>query len=139
MMQIDFTKLVQKSYLFEPNLPASIEAGLYLMIFFGACIVLAILLATLYRPHNYLNKNFKNRMGKMLCTCGLLGFVLLFFRWQTLSFLNLRIWLVGLLAFFVLWLGYNLFYYFIALPKQLSVYKRQVEFQSFLPKNDSKN
>ncbi|NCN24543.1 hypothetical protein CO101_00375 [Candidatus Berkelbacteria bacterium CG_4_9_14_3_um_filter_39_23] len=139
MLKIDFSKLIQKDYLLEPKLPASIEPILYLMIFFSVCIALATLVTISYRPHNYLYKNFKNRISKMFWACGLIGFVLLFFRWQTLSFLNLRIWLVALIAFFILWLAYNLLFYFVLLPKQLKVYQRQVEFQSFLPKNNAKN
>ncbi|TSC92805.1 MAG: Uncharacterized protein CEN89_435 [Candidatus Berkelbacteria bacterium Licking1014_7] len=131
-MPIDFSKLLDKKYLFNIY-PDKLSLMWYLLGFFGALIIIAILIAIIYRPENYLKKEFSVKIQKMLWTCALVGFMLLFFRWQYLGILGKRFYLLIDFIILAAWSIYLIIYKTLILPKKLNFYQKQLEFKKYLP------
>jgi len=102
---MDFTKFVSISYLFNPS-PGSFFTYLYpLASFFLMLILSAIAIQTyiiMRMPDQYTRVYLKKAPG-MLYTFGILGLLLMWFRYENARYLSMRIWVVILLAWFVWW------------------------------------
>jgi small-conductance mechanosensitive channel len=130
---LDFSKITNWGYLTTKNPGADFEFLPHLLIFFGFLAFLAIVISLTYRPTNHLYRHFKSQILKMFWTCSALGFVLIFFRWQSLGIFQQRVWLLGLLILFLFWLLYLFIFRYLIFPKRLDFYRKQLEFKKYLP------
>lgn len=133
--QINFHKLLDKKYLFEtfPN-----ETGLYqyLYILFGLMIAGAVASYLLKRKSN--NKLIKHLYAQMfgwLLTIGLIGPLLLFFRYQQIAYLGSRIILLVLMLAFVIWGIYILYIKLIFMPGEIIKQKAKEKYEKYLPRH----
>ena len=135
-MPLDLIKFFNLSYLFDlrPSIYAS--TVYFLLAVFGALIVLSLLMKIIERKkksQQFLKKLFQKYFSFFL-TMGLVGLVLLWFRYENAAVLSARFWLlVWALAFF-LWL-INIFKYQLKIvPPAREKSEQKKIFQKYLPK-----
>lgn len=119
-----------KQYLFDPTPTAESRLYLLLMILFGAMILFSIFLSFQNREVKKITK----RYFYAFLTCGILGYVYLFSRYETLPWLGSRFFLslVGLTA--LVWITWNSVWLIRFWPKYTKVKKTEEKFEKYLPK-----
>lgn len=119
--------------LFEVT-PSSAGDYLFLTIFFAALIIGSIVSAILKIKANRLLKKFYGNCYGLLLTMGLIGLLLIFFRFEAVPYLASRLAILIWFLVFVLWLGNILIYRFVVYPKAIQANIAKEKFEKYLPK-----
>lgn len=132
--QINLSKIFDPNLVFEAT-PA--PGGLYLLslIIYGLLIISAIILGVISRrnPQSIYKKLWRQFIYLMLFT-GLLGPVLVFFRWQSIPYLGSRLMVLILWIIAIAWLTQIIIYRIWLLPKEIQKIKEKEKFEKYLPK-----
>lgn len=130
-MQIDFTKLIDASYLLDPRPPYQFVGYWPLMVFF-ILMVLAAATLSFWRLREW-QEPYRN-LSASLWTIAIIGFFLLFARNQTIAYLSTRLLLfVVILAFFP-WFGYSFAVAHKKSDEQKISYEQRAKLLKYLPK-----
>ncbi len=127
---IDFQRLIDFQYLLDPRPTYNFEFTWPVLIIFGIIFLAGIILAT---P---IGKRFvwSNRIGQWLRWLGFLGLVLLFFRYQGIPFLSIRIYYYVLVLAFLAWLSVIIRDLKQVKVKHSEEIKRQETYDKYLPR-----
>ena len=132
--QINLHKLLDTKYLFE-TFPDETGLYQYLYIVFGLMIAGAVVFYFLKRKsNNKLTKHLYSQIFTWLMTVGLIGPLLLFFRYQQIAYLGSRIMLLALALTFVVWGIYILYIKCIVMPGEIIKQKAKEKYEKYLPR-----
>ena len=133
----DFTKFFDWNYLADPYPSAPSTQTLYILL--GIFVFFIIFGVGEWFWLGHLSQKYPPYLetrGKLLnffLTFGILGLVLLFFRFETLPYLASRLMLALLVAGFIIWGGYLLYYFIRVLPTKIKHSQKQTRFIQYLP------
>lgn len=130
--QINFSKFLDKSYVFETK-PDSSGLYKYLLIVFVAFIIGAIVLIIKQRKMEKIYHKLYAKIISLFMFTSIAGFAYMFFRWQEIPYISSRITLIALLLTFIIWLALILLYKYLTLPKEIKEYKQNKIFEKYLP------
>lgn len=134
LSQINLTKLFRADYIFEVS-PAVIGLYLYFSIIFGILIVLAVIFFFLLRRKNRIYHKLQKRVFIFFVTIGIIGLLLIFFRFEKITYLGSRLMFLVLMTTFVLWGGWIAFYIIFDLPKEKQKLFKKQKFIKYLPRH----
>ncbi|MBI2263121.1 hypothetical protein HYU72_00515 [Candidatus Berkelbacteria bacterium] len=129
---MDFKKLFNFDYLFNPYPSADFFFAKPLLVFFSIILVLA--LATYFTLKKPPYQKLKKGLFRLFLSCSLTGFVLLFFRNQAIPYFSMRVWLILFFIIYDIWALFILFYLARKLPFEIRQYQKQLEKEKYLPK-----
>ena len=135
--QFDPRKLINPNWLFE-TAPDIQGLYLYLGLIYGLFLIAAVALGVYSRRHRDSRHKFWSQIIYLLLLVGVIGLVLIFFRWQEITYLGSRILVVFLWLAGLIWLVFILFYRFVTLPKKIKVQEEKNRFEKYLPKKSRK-
>lgn len=135
-MFFDFHQLINPSYLFDTNPPYQWDFLWRAIGIYGALIIVAIMIKIFLRSPDY--EKIKNSLFTLGLTCGLIGLLLVFFRFEGISFLSARFWHLILLLVFLIWLAIIIFYSIKKLPEEIKERKEKEWREKFLPQPKQK-
>jgi len=123
------------SYLFNVN-PGSSFHYYGLFIFkFGAFLLIGIILTIISaRTANLIYKKLYSKIYTFLLTIGAAGFLLLFFRYESVYFLSGRFLLIALFIASIIWVVIIAYYGFRKFPSELSTYNDYLRKEKYFPK-----
>jgi uncharacterized membrane protein YdcZ (DUF606 family) len=130
--QIDPGKLLDRSYIFEVT-PESNSSYLYLALLYGLLIILAVVLGLLSKKKIIPIKKLYRGIQNLFLYTGIIGLILIFFRWQGLPYLGSRLMVILLGLFFIVWLLLIILYRFFTLPKIIIEIQERENFEKYLP------
>lgn len=136
-----FQQFFKPSYIFNAH-PSFVQNEVWFyLVFFLVILVGAILAKKFYdrkslptKPYNFFSQRY---FGSFL-TCAIIGFVLLFFRWQYIYYLSSRILIIIDFLITVVFLIIFLHYIIRKLPQELEKFARQEHFQKYIPQPKKK-
>lgn len=104
-MSLDLSQLLVMSYYTFPSPGGDFIWGYFLLAFFFALVFSPSLTHKFFPRNKYFRKAIKGRLGKLMAV-GILGVLAVLFRFGTIPFLSMRLWLyilflLGLI--FVFW------------------------------------
>lgn len=130
-MFLNLRQLFQPVHLFDANPPYQWAFLWWAIGIYGALILVAIIIKIFLRPPYY--QKIKNSLFTLGLTCGLIGLLLVFFRFEGISFLSARFWHLILLLVSLIWLGMIIFYSIKKLPIEIKERKEKEWREKFLP------
>jgi len=128
--------LFTPAYLFNANPSYDIKFLTPLIVFFGGLVFLSLVFW-------FIAKKNKKRKHKNLLLAyfynwffwvGLIGLLLLSFRYEGIAFISMRFLLIAWLFTFIVWGIYLIVFYFKGYKKILSKYKEQIEREKYFRK-----
>ena len=105
-MQVELSKIIDPSYLFDAHPPYQFVGFWPLFGFFLLLIITAVFLST-YRFSEW-QEPYRKYTLTPLWSAGLVGFILLFARNQSIPYLSTRALLLLAILAFLIWFGYSL-------------------------------
>ena len=128
-------KLINPDYIFEKTPPAN-SGYIYLSAIFGIFMLMSIFFWFRYgrlktKIPAYAPMQFK--MFNLFFYSGLIGLMLIFFRWQEISYLGSRLFMIVLLGGFIIWSLYLIFYRVKVIPKAIIRFREKENFNKYLP------
>lgn len=130
--QIDLRNFFQSSYIFETT-PDAEGLYKYLSIVFALFVIIAFILIIRAKNKEKIFKNLDAKFINLLLFTGLIGIVLVFFRWQGIPYLGSRVMLLVLAFISLLWIGIIGWYKFRVLPKKIEENIKRKNFEKYLP------
>ena len=131
-MTLDFSKLINPSYLLDPNPPYQFAGFWPLVAVFGVALFAAILLP--FYPWRPWAEGFKQRLSIPLWVFGLGGFLLLFGRNQSIPYLASRLLLLLFILASLSWIGYSLTVALKSVAGARVAYEQSAKLMKYLPK-----
>ena len=135
----DFAKLLDWDYIKDPYPLAPANQTLFIM---GGIFIFFILIGVgewfWLRKLGRFHSPYLLLRGKLLnffLTFGIVGLLLLFFRFETIPYLASRLLLYILVVAFIIWGGYLLFYLLIIFPRQMRHDRAEQLYSQYLPTN----
>jgi len=98
---MNFTEIFSKEYLFDPVPESSSGFTVYFLLFFAILVVLAFVVKYLLKSE----KKIREKQFVSFLTCGILGLVYVFARYESLPWLASRFFLFLILLTLIIWLG----------------------------------
>ena len=117
-------------YFFETP-PQASRLYIPLLIVFGLMIILAVVFKLFGKGET---KKISQRYFYPFLTCGILGLVYLFARYEGLPWLSVRFFLVAVLAVFAIWLIYNFVWIIKYLLVHTAAQKKNERYEQYLPR-----
>jgi len=139
MPNINFRQIFSLDYIFEKT-PSSNSSYIYLAFLFGFLILLAVIAWIGYgrlKKKLPLWGKMQTRVFNIFFYIGLTGLILIFFRWQAISYLGSRFFLALLLLVFIIWGLYIIYFRLIILPKEMANFQTQKSFEKYLPRRQA--
>jgi len=133
---IEIKKLFDTAYIFEKT-PASLSNYLYLAIIFGLLIILGVVAWCGYGRLAKIQPLWRKIQMRVFNICfytGLAGLFLIFFRWQGVTYLGSRFFLLLLFLIFIIWAVIIIYFRVIVFPKELAKFDEQEKFEKYLPR-----
>jgi predicted membrane channel-forming protein YqfA (hemolysin III family) len=134
---IDLKKLFDAGYLFDWLPPRESEIIFAFAVIFGLAIILSGLVWVYFiRKERFepILQAVRSRIVFWLFVSGLVGLLLVFFRWQGIPYFAGRIWLLAWLILSLLWAVALLGYLLKKFPKERSLYQERLLRERYLPK-----
>ena len=128
-------KLLDPVYIFEKTPPTDFPFQ-YLVFIFGFLIILAVIFWFIYgRPKKRIPiyAKLQSKVFNLFCYTGLIGLVLIFFRWQQIAYLGSRFFMLLLLLIFIIWGIYIIYFRLKIVPKEIKKYQEKKQFEKYLP------
>lgn len=134
-MPLNFVKFFTPSYLFEIRPVIDLGTVKFLLIFFGALVLTAIILRVIRKTqrHDQYIITLFNKYISLLITTGLFGILLVWFRYETVALLAMRMWLVVWVVIFICWLVNILKYQYKVVPEAKEKSAQRKIFNKYLP------
>lgn len=133
---LDFAKLIDPAWLFEKTPPFPFKFLLPLLVFFGLMFLAGILVPLWLSKKHQKTPPYQKLASKLqtpLIIFALIGFLLLFFRWQAIPYLAVRILLIVLLLVIIYWLVFLLLFLKSGFQKELIEHQEQLRKLKYLP------
>jgi multisubunit Na+/H+ antiporter MnhG subunit len=132
-------KLINPDFLFTQVTASDFKSLLPSIILFGGLIILTILSIIIFRKTDPVTGKIKGKINTWMTSLGIIGFVIIFFRWQQMGFLakNFTIELISLIWF--IWLVFIIIYVLRKFPKEAKLYQERQRIKKYLPKSRKKN
>ncbi|MEK7653156.1 MAG: hypothetical protein AAB358_01595 [Patescibacteria group bacterium] len=135
-LPLNFFKFFEPARFFEARPAIAMSTVYFLIAAFGLVIVVGFIIKIFQKAKK--REHFFDKLLKMYFSClvamGLIGLVLVWFRYERAIVLSgrpmLLLWLVGLFT----WLAYILKYQFKVVPKALQEAEKKKIFNQYLPK-----
>lgn len=130
---VSFFKL-ERFFHLQPAI--SLTTVYFLLEVFGVLFLLAILIKIIQITSKQ-DSFFKNLLQKyfvMLSTMSVIGFILVWFRYERAYFLSARFWLLVWFIGLVIWLYFILKYQIKTIPQARQQLQKTKEFNKYLPK-----
>jgi uncharacterized protein YacL len=137
---MDFSKLFDLNYLFDPRPGSAFYFMIAMIVVFLGLIMTSFYLEKWISKHP-LKKALKQVLphtAKHLRGLGILGFVLLFFRYENLPYLSMRALLIALLISIMAYIGYSVHQFRSKLPAIIEQQKKAKKKKTYLPKSKKK-
>ena len=134
---INFKNLISVDRIFEAK-PSAQGEYVYMAIFFGLCLIGSFILGIMAKRNKKDSKKIQNRVVYLLLVTGIVGLVLIFFRWQSIPYLGGRFMFYLLAVMVVAWILQIVFYRFKVLPHERMKKQAKENFEKYLPKNYTK-
>ena len=134
LSKINLSKLFRADYIFEAS-PVATGLYLYFLIVFGIFIVLSLIFFILLRRKNKIYHKLYKRASIFFLVIGLIGLLLIFFRFEQIPYLSSRLMFLGLAIVFLLWGGWIGFYIIFTLPKEKKELFKKQKFIKYLPRH----
>ncbi len=131
LTQIDLRKLIQKDYLLEIT-PSTDGFFKYLVIIFGLFITVAVYLIIRKPPEIY--KKYFVKLINLFLVTGVVGLMLIFFRWQATPYMGSRVVFLSFLISIFVWLLFILWYRFFIFSKEIQEKIEKENFEKYLPR-----
>ena len=131
----DIKKLFQLDYIFEKT-PDAAGAYKYLVFLFVFLILLSVVAWIGYGRLSRkipLWRKMQTRVFNFFFYTGIIGLILLFFRYEQIAYLGSRFFLILLLLVFIIWGIYILYFRIIRFSKEIIQYHEQKKFEMYLP------
>lgn len=77
----------------------------------------------------------RSRLTQYLLVSGLVGLVLIFFRWEQISYLGSRIWLLIWLLIVTVWGAKVVYYLLKKFPEERRLFEMKRQYERYLPKS----
>lgn len=123
------------SYLFNVNPGSNFQYYGLFMFKFGAFLLISIILIIIsFRTANLIYKKLYSKIYTFLLTIGAIGFLLLFFRYESVSLLSGRFLLIVLFTVSIIWAIVIAYYGFKKFPSELSNYNDYLRKEKYFPK-----
>lgn len=135
-MPINFIKFFTPSYLFDLRPTIDRETAIFLLVFFGILIIggiIARIMQGTKKHDQYIAKLFSKYVS-LLVTMGLIGVVLVWFRYETAAIFSARFWLVLWVILFAIWLVKIVKYQYTVIPQAKEKSEQRKIFNKYLPK-----
>jgi hypothetical protein len=132
---MNFTKVFSKEYIFNPA--PSPESNFYpiLLAVFGAMVLFGILTIVISKK----GKTFLTKFVLPALTCGILGLVHVFGRYESLPFIATRFYLLIILAIFFIWVVTIAINVLRNLPRHKKMEKIELRYNKYLPKSKKRD
>ena len=134
-MPLNIIKFFKPSYLFEMQPSINISTVYFLLVIFGALVLIGILIKIVHLAKK--RENFASRLLNMyfalFLTMGLVGGILVWFRYERAYFLAGRFMLLVWLICFLGWLVFILRYQYKVVPKAKKQMEEKQMFNKYLP------
>lgn len=133
--QIAPQKFLNPDYIFEKTPPAD-SSYIYLAILFGLMTVLAGVSWFIYgrkKKRLPLYRHLQTKVFNLFFYTGLSGLVLVFFRWQQITYLGSRFFMLVLVIVTISWAILILMYRLRTFPKLIKEYEQKQKFDKYLP------
>lgn len=133
---LDFEKLIDPAWLFEKTPSFPFKFLLPLLIFFGLMFLAGILVPLWISKKNKKTPPYQKLASKLqtpLIIFALIGFLILFFRWQAIPYLSTRILIIILLLSIIFWLTSFLQYIKRGFQKELGLWQEELRKMKYLP------
>jgi len=135
----DFSKLLDLKRIFQAAPGASFEFKEEFFIFFGALLLMAIVLRiVMIFNKNKVTKRLLRKIKNSALTIAILGLLYLFLRSENIYLFSGRYILIIILLIFIIWAIFIAFYGFFKFPKELEKHKKQILIKKYLPKRKKK-
>ena len=136
MFFLDFNKIFQPKWLFEPVPPADFFLFWPLVIVFGSFLILAlgIWIFFTFVKKELPYQQIKFLLLNLLISCGIFGLILLGIRNQNIPYLSMRFLLILLFVIFLIWLGIIIIILLTRFKKELRQYRRKQQIEKYLPR-----
>lgn len=131
---MNYSKVFSKAYIF--NSTPSPESKLYpiLLAVFGAMVLFGALILLISRKE----KTLLRRFVTPALTCGILGLIHVFGRYESLPFLATRYYLLSVIAIFIVWVAVIGIKVLRKLPTHKKMQKIELRYNKYLPKSKKK-
>jgi len=129
--QLEPDKLLNTFYLLDAT-PSADGLYIYLMVVFGLLIVVAAILFFIKFEKYY--RKLQRKLIILFLTVGLVGFILIFLRYEQIPYLSSRLLILLLLLLFAVWLLLIIYYYFRILPVEIKEILKKENFEKYLPR-----
>jgi len=128
-------------YLFSATPPLDNELTITLAIIFGVIIFLGIIIIAILakkarRIPPY--QDLKDRVANTFINFGIIGLMLVFFRWQEIPYLSAPILVLILIIVFLIYLSYTIMFWRRTTVKEIIKFKKEKAYRKYLPKKQSK-
>ena len=133
---IDPKKFFNTGYIFEKT-PAPDTDYLYLIFLFGFLIIAAF---AAWFGYGRLKKKLpifekmQTRVFNLFFYTGITGLLLIFFRWQEITYLGSRFFMLILLVVFIIWGSWVIYFSLKILPKARKEFEARQKFEKYLPR-----
>lgn len=129
-------QFIKLDYYLNPRPTYVAGEFLFYAIFFAIILVVAIILKKFFdskskslKPYNF----FREKFFSSFITCVIIGFVLLFFRWEYLYYLSSRILLIITFIITLIFLTSFIIYRSKRLPKEVEEFTNRQNYQKYIP------
>jgi len=128
---MNYSKVFSKAYIF--NSTPSPESNLYpiLLAVFGAMVLFGALALIVLKKEKMLLTKF----ATPALTCGILGLIHVFGRYESLPFLATRYYLLSVIAIFIIWVAVIGVKLLRGLPTHKKMEKIELRYNKYLPKS----
>lgn len=135
-MPLDIINFLTPSRLFSLKPAIDITTVYFLGAIFGAFVVAAIVIKLIskIKKNSGLSAKLANKYFSVFLTMGLIGWLLVWFRFERVYVLSARFMLLLWLISLVVWLFFIFKFQFRIMPKIISQSQKQKEFNKYLPK-----
>lgn len=135
-MPLDFTSFFKLERFFNLRPAIQLNTVYFLLAVFGLALLVAVILKIIQKTTHgdSFRKNLLQKYFTVFLTMGLIGEVLVWFRYERVYFLSARFWLVVWLIALITWLAWVLKYQLKTIPQSRANLQKTQEFNKYLPK-----
>lgn len=139
LRNIDIKKLFDIGYIFEKT-PDATGTYKYLVFLFGFLILISVIAWIGYgrlKKKLPLWGKMQTKVFNLFFYIGMTGLLLIFFRWQAISYLGSRFFMILLASVFGIWGLYILYFRLKVLPKEIANLQSRKKFEKYLPRRQA--
>ena len=131
-------KLIDANFLLNDQPASDFNSLIPLIAIFAGLIILGIVSIVIFKNLDSASAKIKKGINSWMISLGILGFIIVFFRWQQSSFLskNFALELIGFIWF--IWLIVIMVYMFFKYPNEKYSIQEKKRIEKYIPKAKKK-